>query len=57
MKTLRQSTWALPALLSLATCIGLVLALVAEGVWDWIAWALVVLPLIAILWAWLERRA
>ncbi|MBE2284404.1 MAG: hypothetical protein IAE77_13185 [Prosthecobacter sp.] len=41
---LRQSTWAIPALLALATLTGLLLALVAEGVWDWLAWVLVALP-------------
>lgn len=44
MNTLRQSTWAIPTLLFLATLTGLVLALVAEGMWDWLAWALVALP-------------
>lgn len=41
---LRQSTWAIPVILALATLTGLILALVAEGVWDWLAWALVALP-------------
>ncbi len=52
---LRQSTWAIPALLTLATLTGLILALVAEGVWDKLAWALVALPLGVILKFWLTR--
>lgn len=42
---LRQSTWAIPILLALATLAGLILALVAEGIWDWLAWVLVALPM------------
>ena len=45
MTTLRQSTWAVPALLAITTLTGLILALVAEGFWDWLSWALVALPL------------
>lgn len=41
---LRQSTWAIPVLLALASLAGLILALVADGLWDWLAWGLVALP-------------
>lgn len=46
---IRQSTWTIPILLALATLTGLILALVAEGVWDWLAWVLVALPVGVIL--------
>lgn len=52
---LRQSTWAIPILLALATLTGLILALVAEGVWDWLAWGLVALPVGVILKMWRRR--
>jgi hypothetical protein len=44
IQPLRQSTWAIPAFLFIATVAGLILALTAEGYWDWLAWVLVVLP-------------
>lgn len=49
---LRRSVWAIPLLLAVATTTGLILALVAEGVWDWLAWTLVASPLICILMSW-----
>lgn len=49
MNTLRQSTWAIPTLLFLTTLTGLLLALVAEGLWDWLAWVLVAVPVGVIL--------
>lgn len=56
MSTLRQSTWTIPGLLALATLAGLILALVAEGVWDWIAWGLVALPVVVVMKPWLARE-
>lgn len=44
MNTLRRSTWAIPAFLACTTLTALILALVAEGVWDWVAWTLLSLP-------------
>lgn len=54
IQRLRQSTWAIPAMLALTTLAGLILALVFEGFWDSLAWALVALPLgvIARSWFW-----
>jgi hypothetical protein len=44
IQPLRRSVWAIPVLLALATLTGLILALVAECPWDWLAWGLVALP-------------
>ncbi len=55
MSTLRQSTWAIPSLLALATLAGIVLALVAEGAWDWLAWGLVALPVGVVLKMWQRK--
>ena len=55
IQPLRQSTWAIPALLALATLTGLILALVAEGIWDWLAWVLVALPVGVVLKMWRRR--
>lgn len=55
IQKLRQSTWVLPVILGFATLTGLILALVAEGVWDWISWGLVALPLLVVIKQWLVR--
>ncbi|OYW71441.1 MAG: hypothetical protein B7Z37_27775 [Verrucomicrobia bacterium 12-59-8] len=55
MNTLRQSTWAIPGLLALTTFTGLILALVAEGIWDWLSWALEALPVLIVLIYWNTR--
>lgn len=52
IQKLRQSTWAIPAFLGIATLVGLILALVAEGPWDWVAWVLVALPVGVCVWRW-----
>ncbi|MEG6509082.1 hypothetical protein V6C03_08865 [Methyloligella sp. 2.7D] len=52
---MRSSTYALPALFALGAAAGLVLALIADGAWEWIACALVAAPVVA--FAWLLRRA
>lgn len=47
-----RQVWALPALLGLASAVGLVAGLVSEGVGDWVAWVALSLPLLAALWGW-----
>lgn len=44
MTTLRRITWGIPALLAISSLTALILALVAEGGWDWLSWALLALP-------------
>jgi len=54
MTTLRRSTWALPALLAVTSSTALVLALVAEGIWDWLSWVLLALPILLVTRFWLK---
>jgi hypothetical protein len=56
MKSLRLSTWAIPILLFLMSATALVLALVAEGIWDWLSWLLLAIPLGIIVVALLARN-
>lgn len=51
LRTLRRSPWAIPALLALGNIFALMAALAADGVWDVISWALLLLPLLAVGWA------
>ena len=49
----RRSGWRVslvPALIALASGIGLVAGLLGEGAWDWIAWIALALPVAALLW-------
>lgn len=55
MNSLRRSTWAIPAFLACTSLAALILALVAEGLWDWLSWALLALPPILIGCFWLKR--
>jgi amino acid permease len=54
-RRLWRSTFAVPALLALATLVGLVVALVDDGAADIVGWVGLALPLVAIALAW--RRA
>lgn len=51
-----RSTWALPVLLALATCLGLVVALNGDGAADWAAWIGLGLPVAATGWALTAQR-
>lgn len=53
---LRQSTWALPLLIALASLAGLVLGLVGDGLFDALGWAGLLSALGAVGWAWRARR-
>jgi len=52
IRKLRQSVWAIPSFLGIATLAGLILALIADGPWDWLAWLLVALPVAACMVRW-----
>lgn len=57
-RTARQRTariFAVPALLFLVTCAGLVLGLTGDGLPDLAAWLLLSLPILAVLRAWRRR--
>ena len=55
--SLRQSTWALPALIASASLIGLVVGLVGDGVFDALGWIGLSSVLLAIGWAWRRGKA
>lgn len=44
-----------PILLGLATAVGLVSALVGDGVWDPLSWLALATPPAAVAWAWRAR--
>ena len=46
-----RSTFALPLLLAVLSLAGLILALTGEGWRDWLSWALLAAPLIAVAWS------
>lgn len=46
-----------PLLLALASIIGLVAALIGDGVHDVVSWAALAMPVAAIGWAWFARRS
>lgn len=58
MKTerVRHSIFFMPVLLGLASAVGLVSALLADGFWDALSWATLGAPLLAVLWALKYRR-
>ena len=48
----RRTGWRValtPVLIALASAIGLIAALLGEGVWDWIAWIALAVPVLALL--------
>jgi hypothetical protein len=54
------NVWPIPILLGILTCVGLVAALVADGIWDAVSWIGLGLPVAVVVWfVWLapDRRA
>ena len=51
MKTARQ-IWRAPILLGLVTIVGLLSALLGDGVWDLVSVAALAVPVLVILWYW-----
>jgi len=56
MSTFRR-VWAAPAAIAVLSLVGLVAALLGDGVNDWISWIGLTFPLVVIVWARLRRRA
>ncbi|RMH93131.1 hypothetical protein EBB59_06215 [Lysobacter pythonis] len=52
MKRLRQSTWAWPVSIALASLAGLVIGLVDDGLGDVLVWLGLALPVAVVIWAW-----
>jgi hypothetical protein len=59
--TMRRGTvlrvWGVPLLLMAATALGLVAALLGDGVWDALSWAALGVPLATVCWYAFARRS
>jgi hypothetical protein len=51
-----RHVWAAPLAIALVSVIGLVAALLGDGLNDWISWIGLTIPLAVLLWAYLRRR-
>ena len=52
-----RRVFGVPLLLAIATVIGLISALLADGIWDALSWITLALPMVVAAWAiWLRRR-
>ena len=49
LQTTRQ-IWAAPIVLGIVSAIGLVSALLGDGIWDALSWAALTAPIAAVLW-------
>jgi hypothetical protein len=53
----RGRVWPVPIALGILTCIGLVAALVADGIWDVVSWIALAIAPAAVAWfAWIAPR-
>jgi hypothetical protein len=51
-----MNVFVIPAIIVLASCIGLVIALLGNGMSDRVAWITLSIPILAVAWAMLTRR-
>lgn len=51
-----RHVWAAPTAIGVAVLAGLVIALLGDGIEDWLGWAALALPLAIIAWAWAKAR-
>ena len=57
MKAAGVRVWPIPIVLAVLTCVGLVAALVADGIWDAVSWIGLGIPDAVVLWfVWLVPR-
>jgi hypothetical protein len=52
----RPAIFFMPLVLGLSSTVGLVSALLADGVWDGLSWVALGAPVAVVLWAWRYRR-
>lgn len=52
-----RRVWAAPIAIAVVSLVGLVAALLGDGLNDWISWIGLAVPLVVIVWARLKRRA
>ncbi len=55
MNTFRR-VWAAPTAIAIVSLVGLVVALLGDGLNDWVSWIGLAAPLVVIVWARLRRR-
>lgn len=51
-----MKVWRAPIALGLLTCFGLLSALLGVGIWQWLAWAALSIPLLAGIGFWILPR-
>jgi hypothetical protein len=52
-----RKVWGAPLLLAVLTVFGLLSALLGTGIWHWLAWITITVPLIVTAWYLRPRRA
>ena len=50
-----QEVFFIPTLLSVAVLIGLVSALIGDGIWDMVSWLTILAPVVVVILAWWRR--
>lgn len=51
-----RHVWAAPTAIAVITLVGLIVALLGDGIEDWIGWAALATPPAVIIWAFAKRR-
>ncbi|MES2414889.1 MAG: hypothetical protein V4614_13875 [Pseudomonadota bacterium] len=51
------SLWGWPVAIGILSIIGLISALVGDGLWDWVSWVTLGLPVAACCWYGLRKQA
>jgi len=54
---MNMKLWGMPILLGVMSGIGLVSALLEDGLWDWISWLTLGIPSLLMCWYWLRPAA
>lgn len=52
-----RGAYAVPLMIALVSIVGLVSALVGDGVRDWISWIALAVPVAVVVWARMARRS
>ncbi len=51
---MNMKLWGMPILLGLLSGVGLISALLEDGLWDWISWLTLGIPSVLMGWYWLR---